>query len=105
MIVDCGGGTVDLTTRRLMEGSILGEVTERSGDFCGGSFVDLEFISFLGKKVGERAIELLKENNYGQYQYLVQEFCQRIKIPFTGDKKDLSSFELDIDELCKVLKQ
>ncbi|CAJ0858281.1 2975_t:CDS:2 [Entrophospora sp. SA101] len=105
MIVDCGGGTVDLTTRRLMEGDTLGEVTERSGGFCGGSFVDLEFIDFLGKKVGERAIKLLKENHYGQYQYLVQEFCQRIKIPFTGDRKDLDGFELDIDDVCKVLKQ
>ncbi|RIA79988.1 hypothetical protein C1645_839501 [Glomus cerebriforme] len=28
MIVDCGGGTVDLTTRKLLEGNQLGEITE-----------------------------------------------------------------------------
>ncbi|CAG8659722.1 696_t:CDS:2, partial [Racocetra fulgida] len=31
--MDCGGGTVDLTTRKLLAGGQLGEVTERAGDF------------------------------------------------------------------------
>ena len=45
MIVDCGGGTVDLTTRKLLEDDQLGEVTERAGDFCGSTFIDKEFIN------------------------------------------------------------
>ncbi|CAB5380780.1 unnamed protein product [Rhizophagus irregularis] len=35
MIVDCGGGTVDLTTRELLEDKRLSELTERTGDCCG----------------------------------------------------------------------
>ncbi|RIA82725.1 hypothetical protein C1645_787732 [Glomus cerebriforme] len=44
MIVDCGGGTVDLTIRKLINDKQLGEITERSGDFCGSTYIDEEFI-------------------------------------------------------------
>ena len=37
MVVDCGGGTVDLTTRKLLSRNRLSEITERTGDFCGGN--------------------------------------------------------------------
>ncbi|CAB4473679.1 unnamed protein product [Rhizophagus irregularis] len=47
MVVDCGGGTVDLTTRKLLQDNKLSEITERTGDFCGGSYVDREFLKFL----------------------------------------------------------
>ncbi|CAB5380830.1 unnamed protein product [Rhizophagus irregularis] len=43
MIVDCGGGTVDLTTRQV-EGKQLGEITERAGDYCGSTFIEDKFI-------------------------------------------------------------
>ncbi|KAF0543535.1 actin-like ATPase domain-containing protein [Gigaspora margarita] len=51
LIVDIGGGTVDLTIRKLLS-----------------------------------------------------EFCRSAKIPFTGEKKDFKTFELDLEELCPVLK-
>ncbi|PKY19004.1 hypothetical protein RhiirB3_468915, partial [Rhizophagus irregularis] len=49
MIVDCGGGTVDLTTRKVLKDRQLGEVTERAGDYCGSTFIDREFIKVLRK--------------------------------------------------------
>ncbi|RGB26163.1 hypothetical protein C1646_820575 [Rhizophagus diaphanus] len=104
MIVDCGGGTVDLTTRQLLVDYTLGEITERMGDFCGSSYVDQEFIKFLERKVGKSTIENLKNNHYRQMQYLIQEFCRRIKLPFTGDD-DAEISEVDIEELCPTLKQ
>ncbi|CAB4437252.1 unnamed protein product [Rhizophagus irregularis] len=83
MIVDCGGGTVDLTTHRLIEnkqltgdGTVdltiqklienkqLTEVTERIGDFCGSTFIDNKFIEFLREKLGTDAMDELIENNY-----------------------------------------
>ena len=71
MIVDCGGGTVDLTTRKLLDDKQLGEVTERAGDFCGSTFIDKEFINALCKILGENAINLLKEKHYGQLQHMI----------------------------------
>jgi molecular chaperone DnaK (HSP70) len=96
MIVDCGGGTVDLTTRMLIGNKRLSEITERIGDFCGSTFIDREFINFLREKLGTRAIDILIENHYGQYQYMVQEFCEYAKNLFTGDRGFL--YELDIEE-------
>ncbi|KAF0458839.1 actin-like ATPase domain-containing protein [Gigaspora margarita] len=80
MIVDCGSGTVDLTTCELLENNRLGEITEHSGDFCGRTYVDKEFIKFLSRKVGDSAINLF-------------------------NRKDFKTYELDIEEVCLVLKQ
>ncbi|CAB4400866.1 unnamed protein product [Rhizophagus irregularis] len=105
MVVDCGGGTVDLTTRKLLRDNKLSEITERTGDFCGGAYVDREFIKFLRRKLGESTINLLKENNYGQMQYMIQQFCQKSKFHFTGNINDFNSYEFDIEENCPILKQ
>ncbi|CAG8645738.1 5606_t:CDS:2, partial [Rhizophagus irregularis] len=104
MIVDCGGGTVDLTTRKLVSHNQLGEITERSGDFCGSTFVDVEFIKYLRKILGDEPMDLLRDNNYGQMQYLIQQFCNDGKIPFTGDDPDFL-YELDIRETVPILEQ
>ena len=40
MVVDCGGGTIDLTTRKLLDKNQLGEITERAGGNCGSAFID-----------------------------------------------------------------
>ncbi|CAI2175027.1 5910_t:CDS:2 [Funneliformis geosporum] len=104
MIVDCGGGTVDLTTRKLIGTKQLGEITERIGDFCGSTFIDKGFVEFLRGKLGSRAIDLLMENQYGQFQYIVQDFCRRVKMPFTGEDEGFL-YELDIEETAPILLQ
>src|SRR6266498_5406052 len=97
MVVDCGGGTVDLTSRKLLDENQLGEVTERAGDFCGSTFIDKEFIEFLKREVGNSAIDLFSDKHYGQLQYLVQEFCQHVKLPFTGNESDFN-YEIDLED-------
>ena len=104
MIVDCGGGTVDLTTRKLINNDQLSEITERAGDFCGSTFIDSEFIKYLRKILGDEPMDLLRDNNYGQMQYLIQQFCKSGKIPFTGDDPNFV-YELDIQDTIPVLKQ
>ncbi|CAB4375392.1 unnamed protein product [Rhizophagus irregularis] len=105
MVVDCGGGTVDLTTRKVLEGKQLSEVTERAGDFCGSTFIDKEFLKALSKILGGRAIDLLRDNHYGQMQYMIQEFSINVKIPFTGDKSEFKSYEMDLEDVVPVVKQ
>ena len=67
LIVDCGGGTVDLTVRILKENNKLTEVTERTGDFCGGSYVDKEFLKYLEKQIGSSAMRTLEEKHLLNY--------------------------------------
>ncbi|CAB5192636.1 hypothetical protein RhiirA5_506095 [Rhizophagus irregularis] len=98
MIVDCGGGTIDLTIHKLVGNNQLSEVTESTGDFCGSTFIDKEYIKFLRNKLGNSAIDSLIENHYGQFQYMVQEFCKYAKIPFTGNRKEFVPYEQDIED-------
>ncbi|CAG8630083.1 10012_t:CDS:2, partial [Paraglomus occultum] len=98
-------GTVDLTMRTIKADGKLTEATERTGEFCGGSYVDQEFLKYVGKKVGASAVEMLKENHYGQLQYLIQGFCSQIKYDFNDNPKDYKCQEMDLEELCPAIKQ
>ncbi|CAI2174736.1 18835_t:CDS:2 [Funneliformis geosporum] len=104
MVVDCGGGTVDLTTRNLLPDSKLSEITERTGDLCGSTYVDREFIIFLEKKLGLASMEEFRREHYGQYQYLIHRFfCPRVKFGFQGDRHDFRNIDLDIERICPAL--
>ncbi|RIA97905.1 hypothetical protein C1645_801499 [Glomus cerebriforme] len=105
LIVDCGGGTVDLTRRKVVSRNKLGETTERTGGFCGGAYVDQEFIKFLETKVGENAIDLLRRKNYNQFQYMIQEFCRHVKLLFNGEKTSYKPYDFDLDDVCPAIKQ
>jgi molecular chaperone DnaK (HSP70) len=105
MMVDCGGGTVDLTTLKLLENKGLSEIIECTEDSCGSAFIDKGFINFLGQKLGNDAIELFKSNNYRQFQYIIQEFCQWVKLPFTGDLNEYRPYYLDIEEIAQYVSE
>ncbi|RIA83021.1 hypothetical protein C1645_880737 [Glomus cerebriforme] len=75
MVVNCGGGAVDSTTIQLLEE-------------C---------------KVGSSAINLVKENHYGQLQYMIHEFCRMVKMEFTGIQSEFKPIDLDLDEFCPIL--
>ena len=105
MVVDCGGGTVDLTVRKLLSDNRIGEMTMRSGGFCGSTYVDDNFLKLLGNRVGESAMNSLKEEDYGQINHIVQEFCSLVKMPFTGENSEFETIEWDIERKCPALKK
>ncbi|CAG8479119.1 11585_t:CDS:10 [Ambispora gerdemannii] len=105
MIVDCGGGTTDLTIRRLLAGGRLEETTENSGEFCGSTFIDREFLKYLARKLGMGAIAKLKEDHYSQLQYLLQEFCSCVKLRFDGDRETFQAHDLDLEDACPIIKK
>ncbi|CAJ0759103.1 20599_t:CDS:2, partial [Entrophospora sp. SA101] len=104
MVVDCGGGTVDLTVRKLLSKNKLSEITERSGDLCGSTYVDDEFIVFLENKFGFGALDEFRRNHYDQYQYLILNFfCPRVKFGFDGNNSSFRTIDLDIEKFCPAL--
>ncbi|KAG9304704.1 hypothetical protein G9A89_016183 [Geosiphon pyriformis] len=106
MIVDCGGGTVDLTTRMLLPGRQISEITMRSGEFCGSSYVDREFLKYLSRCLGLPVIRHLQDKHYSQLQYLIQEFfVRRVKTVFTGKPSEFSPIILDIEDYCPAAIQ
>jgi hypothetical protein len=77
MVVDCGCEIVDLTTRKLLEEERLSEIIERKRENYSNIFIDQEFLKYVERRVGSSAMKLLKENQYSQLQYMVQEFIRR----------------------------
>jgi molecular chaperone DnaK (HSP70) len=80
----------------------LWEMTEHSNDYCGGLFVDLEFVEYIKKKIGSKALVLLEENNYAQYKYMIKDFCENVKFKFKDDVE--FEYEFNLEEHCPMLK-
>ncbi|RGB28801.1 hypothetical protein C1646_672940 [Rhizophagus diaphanus] len=74
------------------------EVTESTGDFCGSTFIDKEFVNFLRNK-----LEIAPYNkSLWSISIYDSKFCNNAKIPFAGDSDFF--FELvDIEETAPVL--
>ncbi|PKC05322.1 hypothetical protein RhiirA5_502189 [Rhizophagus irregularis] len=104
MIVDTSADAIDIIIRTLLENNELGDISGRIEDPCGGNSVDEEFLNFLSRKVGQSAINLLKENHYGQLQYMIKDFCENCKFKFTGQDRDFS-YELDFTDICRAILQ
>ncbi|KAM4561065.1 heat shock protein family A (Hsp70) member 12A.3 [Fundulus diaphanus] len=47
IVVDCGGGTIDITVHEVLEGGVLKELHKASGSNLGGQTVDRKFKEFL----------------------------------------------------------
>ncbi|CAG8813272.1 42791_t:CDS:2, partial [Gigaspora margarita] len=106
LVVDCSGGTVDLTVRKLLSDDRIAETTERTGDFCSGTYVDDEFLKVLENRVSKFAMRMLKEKYYDQINYMIHKyFCPEIEILFTSKRSEFKDIELDIEKKCPVLKQ
>lgn len=65
MVLDCGGGTVDITTHRVIKRVSarelqLAELAPPAGDALGSTFVDAEFDKLLEDLVGEAAFARFK---------------------------------------------
>jgi molecular chaperone DnaK (HSP70) len=104
IIVDCGDDTVDITIRKLLKENQLSDITGLARDLRGSTLIDKEFIELLKRKVGNSAVDLLKERHYGQFNYLLQEFCQNVKKPFPENDPDFS-YEMDLELFVPALLQ
>ncbi|RIA87542.1 hypothetical protein C1645_827651 [Glomus cerebriforme] len=104
IVVDCGGGTVNLTRHEYLAKNRIGEITESTSGNCGSSHIDKKFIEFLGRKLGSSTIELLEKNHYNILQYMVQEFCKHVKIPFTGQKLEFQSYEVVLKNYPSIIE-
>ena len=65
MVLDCGGGTVDITVHEVEETKplMLSEVREPSGGPWGSTFVDQEFVKFMSKLIGEESWKAFKPSS------------------------------------------
>ena len=87
MIVDCGGGTVDITVHEVVEirdgldAVALDEIAPGTGGAFGSMYVDRSFLEYLEKKLTLKAIEQFQDQEPLDYLKMMEEW-ERTKCRF-----------------------
>lgn len=84
MVLDLGGGTVDITVQRVLEDGNLKEIFKASGGAWGGTKVDESFLQLLVEVVGSNVMKIFKTKHTGDELELFREFETK-KRTITGD--------------------
>lgn len=74
MVVDLGGGTVDITAHEKLGEHKIAELCKATGDDCGGTSVDKEFLQILYDVVGKDVINKMKKEDVESYLDLCRAF-------------------------------
>ncbi|KAI1742898.1 hypothetical protein F4680DRAFT_471799 [Xylaria scruposa] len=85
VVVDAGGGTVDIISYRIntVQPLSVSECVEGEGALCGGTFLDKEFESFLKNAVGEVSWNKMNESDIRRL--MNNEWEHGIKEAFSGE--------------------
>ncbi|GIQ87175.1 heat shock protein 70 family protein [Kipferlia bialata] len=87
MVVDAGGGTVDITVHQRQDG-FLYEVTRGHGDSCGGTFVDVEFMRLVRQRLGDAFLDKMEAQHPREISALLASWYS-VRDKFDG--------EIDVD--------
>lgn len=103
MIVDLGGGTVDITVHEKLAGGGLKEISRATGGDCGGTSIDADFIQLLAKIFGAPLIHTMKQEEPEAYLDLLREFetVKRTITPSKVGKINMTIPYATLDSLCK----
>jgi len=81
MIVDCGGGTIDITVHEVVKDGGLDEVAPGTGGAFGSMYVDKSFLEYLEKKLTAEVIEIFEEKEPVDYLEMMADW-ERTKCGF-----------------------
>ncbi|XP_047225665.1 heat shock 70 kDa protein 12A-like [Girardinichthys multiradiatus] len=74
IIVDCGGGTIDITVHEVLEGGVLKELHKASGNNLGGQTVDRKFKEFLRDTFSAELWDEYEENYPSEVRKIMYDF-------------------------------
>ncbi|CAC5405247.1 unnamed protein product [Mytilus coruscus] len=102
MVVDLGGGTIDVTVHEKNPDGTLKEVTKASGNGCGGTSIDDEFIQLFDRMFGESFVKSLKSEFPESYLFLLRNI-ENIKKVFQPEQIGMVNlrFPYALRNLCK----
>lgn len=106
MIVDCGGGTVDITTHRILEGAAMEELAVGGGGAHGSTFVDREFERYLIERLGVDVIRAYEQESPNDYVAMMAAW-ERLKCSYgdsAGGEGDTYFLPLDA-RLYRLLRE
>ncbi|MDZ7966419.1 MAG: Hsp70 family protein [Nostoc sp. DedSLP03] len=87
MVVDCGGGTVDITVHEVLQDRKLKEVVIGKGGKYGSTYIDKDFEKYLRKKLNADVIDRY-ESDYPQEYLEMMANWERIKCDFNPQNND-----------------
>ena len=103
MVVDCGGGTVDITVHEVTKHGGLEEVAEGTGGAYGSTYVDAEFKNFLASKLTAAALTRYEEEDPIGYLELLANW-ERKKSDFDPEKTEVTYFDIP-NRLYRILSK
>ncbi|XP_054908999.1 heat shock 70 kDa protein 12A-like [Poeciliopsis prolifica] len=74
IVIDCGGGTIDITVHEVLDGGFLKELHKVSGNDLGGQTVDRKFKQFLREIFPEGVWDQFEQNSPSAVQKVMYEF-------------------------------
>uniref|UniRef100_A0A3Q0SJW8 Heat shock protein family A (Hsp70) member 12A.2 n=1 Tax=Amphilophus citrinellus TaxID=61819 RepID=A0A3Q0SJW8_AMPCI len=74
IVVDCGGGTIDITVHEVLDGGTLKELHKASGNDLGGQTVDRKFKEFLRELFCDGVWDEFEENFPSEVQKIMHDF-------------------------------
>ncbi|KAL4230257.1 Heat shock 70 kDa protein 12A [Mactra antiquata] len=90
VIVDAGGGTVDIIVHRVNEDGTLTEISAANGGDWGGTCVDRAFMSLVSEVYNKEVVKILKDEHIGDYIDLLRELeIKKRTISSVADKSKL----------------
>jgi molecular chaperone DnaK (HSP70) len=101
VLCDAGGGTVDLISYKVTNTTphfAIEEAVVGSGDKCGATYVDQEFLSWLKSWLGEEAFNLIPEQKLRHGSRLMNDF-ELAKNGFSGVEDDM---EVQLPRECGI---
>ncbi|KAL6459448.1 hypothetical protein MHYP_G00329200 [Metynnis hypsauchen] len=98
MVVDCGGGTIDITVHEVVDGGHLKELHKVSGNNMGGQKVDKNLSSFLREIFSDKVFDEFEGNHPNELQRLMFDFslCKQ-----TLDKNVFIQCPVNLQEIAK----
>ncbi|KAK3091538.1 hypothetical protein FSP39_020594 [Pinctada imbricata] len=74
MVLDCGGGTIDIAVHEVLQGNKVKELYKSNGGQGGGTEVDKAFWKLLSSLVGREVVETFCDKNKYDQMSLIQNF-------------------------------
>jgi hypothetical protein len=103
MVVDCGGGTVDITTYEVGQDKGLRETAPGTGGPYGATYVDQEFLKYLEHKVSMPALRRFREEYPHEYLKMMIRW-EDIKCGFDPRKTEhVTHFDLPVQLYNRIL--
>lgn len=103
MVVDCGGGTVDVTAHEVVGGGGLKELHHATGDALGGTNVDRKFFSAMTEWLGEDVMKRFEKESTSDWLEFERNFESKKRSIGRSDEEYITFSNLG--ELCRIYKE